>query len=373
LSEHRLVRLFQEDENIGPAVRHFKNAQLQDVVVEETESIERESDPVGTGVSRHRRMAAIEWSRLIGQDRAVELLRGAVSREAIAPAYLFAGARGIGRTLAARCFCQDLLRVGPGGERRESSRKRFLASNHPDLLWIEPTYQYRGELYTASEARERGLKRRAVPQIRIEQARDITRFLGRPPLEASRSVVVIEEAQAMTEAAANALLKTLEEPGEATSILIAPGPDALLPTLVSRTRRIPFYRLSDGDLERVLRENGRERVLDYPTLLGLAGGSPGEAIAGLEILDGLPEELPLALEPLLSQPLSKSMELARAITTGIDTETQLWYIGYLQYEDWQKRRDRASLEILERARRYLLAHVQPRSVWECTLMELARR
>jgi DNA polymerase III subunit delta' len=318
-------------------------------------------------------MLGIEWSRLIGQERAVELLQRAIQRDAIAPAYLFAGANGTGRTLAAKCFCQDLLGHGLGEEQVESSRKRFLAGNHPDLLWIEPTYQHQGKFFTASEARESGLKRKAAPQIRIEQVRDIGRFLSRPPLESARSVVVIEDAQTMAEAPANALLKTLEEPGKATLVLIAPSTDSLLPTLVSRCQRIPFYRLSEGDLERVLRENGQERVLEYPALMGMAQGSAGEAIASWQALTSLPEELPRSLERLRGLKLSKAIELAKSIAATLDTETQLWYVNYLQYEDWQKRRERAIVEILEKTRRYLLAYVQPRLVWECTLLELAKR
>ncbi|MEG3436645.1 DNA polymerase III subunit delta' [Pannus brasiliensis CCIBt3594] len=318
-------------------------------------------------------MAGLEWSRIIGQEKAIELLRRAIDRDYIAPAYIFAGAAGIGRVLTAKCFCQDLLCIGLEADRRESSRKRFLVSNHPDFLRVEPTYQHQGRLYTAAEAKESGLKRKTAPQIRIEQVRDITRFLSRPPLESSRSVVVIEDAHTMTEAAANALLKTLEEPGRATLILIAPSTEALLPTLVSRSQRIPFSRLSESDLERILRENGRERVLEYPALLGLAQGSAGEAIAGLEILEGLPEDLPRSLDRFISQRLSKAIELAKSIAAALDTEAQLWYINFLQYEDWQKRQDRSTVEILERARRYLLSYVQPRLVWECTLLELAKR
>jgi DNA polymerase-3 subunit delta' len=318
-------------------------------------------------------MTIIDWSQLVGQNQAVELLQRAIQLGSIAPAYLFAGANGTGRTLAAKCFCQDLLCLGLPPEQRESSRKRFLAFNHPDLLWIEPTYQHQGKLLTTAQAQESGLKRKAPPQIRIEQVRDITHFLGRPPLESSRSVVVLEETQTMTEAAANALLKTLEEPGKATLILIAPSTDALLPTLVSRSQRIPFSRLCLEDLEQVLRKTGHEKVLDHPALLGLAQGSVGEAIAALEALESLPEGLPRSLTALSAQRLSKAIELAKVIGQSLDIEGQIWYLNYLQYEDWQRRRDRSVLEILEKARRYLLSYVQPRFVWECTLLELAKR
>jgi DNA polymerase-3 subunit delta' len=184
-------------------------------------------------------------------------------------------------------------------------------------------------------------------------------------------VVVIEEADTMTEAAANALLKTLEEPGKATLILIAPSPSSLLPTLVSRCQHIPFQRLSEENLAQVLRSNGHARVLNYPAILGLAQGSPGEAIAALEFLDSLPQDLPRSFSKFPLK-LSQALELAKIIAQTLDTETQLWYVSYLQYEDWQRRRERSILEILEKTRRQLLAYVQPRLVWECTFLALAK-
>jgi DNA polymerase-3 subunit delta' len=158
-------------------------------------------------------------------------------------------------------------------------------------------------------------------------------------------VVVIEEADTMTEAAANALLKTLEEPGKGTLILIAPSPSSLLPTLVSRCQHIPFQRLSEENLAQVLRSNGHARVLNYPAILGLAQGSPGEAIAALEFLDSLPQDLPQSFSKFPLK-LSQALELAKIIPQTLDTETQLWYVSYLQYEDWQRRRERINFRNL---------------------------
>ena len=119
-------------------------------------------------------------------------------------------------------------------------------------MWVQPTYQYQGQRLTAVEAAEKRLKRKAPPIIRLEQIREITQFLGRPPLDAPRNMVVLEEAETMAEAAANALLKTLEEPGQATLILIAPSLESVLPTLVSRCQRIPFYRLDASSVAQIL-------------------------------------------------------------------------------------------------------------------------
>lgn len=306
------------------------------------------------------------FSQLIGQRQAVELLLQAVAHNRIAPAYLFAGSSGVGRSLAAKCFAQ-LLIASP----QEIPQKRVLASNHPDLLWVEPTYQHQGQYLTAAEAASAGIKRKAPPQIRIEQIREIRQFLGRPPLEASRLVIVIEEAQVMTEAAANALLKTLEEPGQATLILIAPNIEVLLPTLVSRTQRIPFSRLSPEEMEQVLSSLGHDAILSHREILAIAQGSPGEAIAAFAQLKSIPDEL---RQQLSETPVSpwQALELAKAIDRELDTQTQIWLIDYLQYLYWQNYQQKELLDLFEKARQYLLSYVQPRLVWECTLLKMIR-
>ena len=306
---------------------------------------------------------------LIGQPQAIELLQQAIAHNRIAPAYLFAGPSGIGKSLAAKAFAEELLAFNLTPDQQERVKRRFFAGNHPDLLWVSPTYQHQGKLLTVKEAEESGLKRKAPPLIRIEQIREIGQFLSRPPLEASRAVIVLEEAQSMNEGAANALLKTLEEPGKATLILIAPSVDALLPTLVSRCQRIPFYRLSLSAMEQVLTQTGKEEILTYPQLLAIAQGSPGEAIAALEQLQAIPENL----RQLLTQTPTnarQALEIAKTIDKDLDTQVQLWLVDYLQYSYWQQAANSKQLKILEKAKQYLMAYVQPRLVWECTLLSL---
>jgi DNA polymerase-3 subunit delta' len=313
----------------------------------------------------------MNWSELIGQPQAVKLLEQAIQRDRIAPAYLFVGANGIGRALAARCFCNVLLSFGLSAEKLSLTEKRLAASNHPDLLWVQPTYQHQGQLFTAKEAETAGLKRKVPPQIRIEQVREITYFLSRPPLESSRLVIIIEDAQTMTEAAANALLKTLEEPGKATLILIAPSTDALLPTLVSRCQRIPFYRLSSDDMEQILKANQHQDILSSPELMAIAAGSPGDAIASYAYLQSIPVELREQLTHLPKSSI-KILELARKLAQELDNEVQLWLIDYLQHCYWKQTQNKTMLETLLKARQCLLSYVQPRLVWECTLLDLSQ-
>ena len=324
-------------------------------------------------------MVSTPFSQLIGQTQAIELLIRAVTQQRIAPAYLFVGPQGVGRSLAATGF-SELLLGAPADSRSVNLdenpklarlRQRIQQRNHPDLLWVEPTYLHQGRRITADEALQLGIKRKSPAKIRLEQVRQIARFLSRPALEATRSVVVIQQAETMAEAAANALLKTLEEPGQATLILIAPDSNALLPTLISRCQCISFSRLNSEQMAQVLTQTDNRQILTQPEVLAIAQGSPGQAIASWRQLQAMPPEL---LSALSSPPnsLKSALELARSITQALDTEAQLWLVDYLQQCYWQSGQINQvdALHRLEAARRYLLSYVQPRLVWEVTLMTL---
>ncbi|NEQ20541.1 MAG: DNA polymerase III subunit delta' [Microcoleus sp. SIO2G3] len=311
------------------------------------------------------------FAPLVGQERAIALLEGAVARNRIAPAYLFMGSPGVGRRLAAKAFIKLLFCTDVPADKQLSIQKRLRQGNHPDVLWVEPTYLHNGVRLSATEAAEKNLKRKAPPQIRLEQIREITEFLSRSTLEASRKVVVLEQAETMAEAAANGLLKTLEEPGQATLILIVPSVESLLPTLVSRCQRIPFSRLSQDELEVVLRRTGHEAILNEPSILAIAQGSPGEAIAAFEQLQAIPEKLLTELTKL-PKTTRKALELAQEVDKALDTEAQLWLLDYLQHSYWHSFLSPSIIQQLEQARTYLLSYAQPRLVWEVTLLALSQ-
>lgn len=298
------------------------------------------------------------FTPLVGQQQAVELLKQAALKNRVAPAYLFAGSEGVGRSLAAQCFVELLF---------GSHHNRVRQGNHPDLLWVQPTYLYQGQRLTATQAAEKGVKRKAPPTIRLEQIREITEFLSRPPLQAPRHIVVLEQAETMAEAAANALLKTLEEPGQATLILIAPSVESVLPTLVSRCQRIPFYRLNPAAMAQVLRQTGHEDILQHEAVLNVAAGSPGDAVASYQQLQAIPPEL-LKIVTKVPSSYRDALEVAKQIDKDLDTEAQLWLVDYLQQSYWQQKRQPSMMKQLEQARKSLLCYAQPRLVWECTLL-----
>ena len=308
-------------------------------------------------------------SALLGQTQAVELLTQSILRQRLAPAYLFYGADGIGKSLAARCFIESILCDGVPESEQALIAQKLRQGNHPDVLWVAPTYSHQGKLLSAAEATAAGVKRKAPPQIRIEQIREIGQFLSRPPLLGSRSVIAIEQAQTMAEGAANALLKTLEEPGKATIIAIASSVESLLPTIVSRCQQVSFQRLDRAAMVEILTRLGKVEILDRSEILGLAQGSPGAAIALWDQLAAMPAEL---LDRLTKLPISRrqGLILATEIDRELESLEQLWLVDYLQYIYWQKYRVPQLIETLEQTRSHLLAYVQPRLVWECTLLKI---
>lgn len=311
------------------------------------------------------------FASLVGQDQAIALLQGAVATNRIAPAYLFAGCPGVGRSLAARAFIELLFFADIPTTEIPSVQKRLRRGNHPDVLWIEPTYLHRGTRLSARELEQSGIQPQGKPQIRIEQIREITHFLSCSPLVASRQVVVLEQAQTMAEAAANGLLKTLEEPGKATLILIAPSTESLLPTLVSRCQRIPFERLALREMETVLQQTGHQEILAHSQILTLAQGSPGKAIASFAQLQAIPSEL---LNELIAPPKTprQALEMAKEINKSLNLQAQLWLLDYLQQSYWQTETEPVIIQQLEKAKQHLLNYAQPRLVWEVTLLELSQ-
>ncbi len=312
------------------------------------------------------------FADLVGQAQAVALLEAALTKDRVAPAYLFAGPEGVGRCMAALRFLEGVLQAGQSDLRQ---RRRLEARNHPDLLWVEPSYSHQGRLIARSEADEAGVSKRTPPQVRLEQIREVSRFLARQPLESARGLVVIEDPEAMAESAANALLKTLEEPGHGLLILLSAAPDRLLATIRSRCQQITFQRLSSGQMEEVfgrLEDDERAQAaaaMAQPELVALAAGSPGALLSHADQWQLVPEGLRDRLVALPDKP-ADALALARDLSEALSGEQQLWLISWWQQQLWYRQGDVEALHRLERLRSHLLSYVQPRLAWEVTLLDL---
>ncbi len=181
-------------------------------------------------------------------------------------ALLLAAADGMGKQQLARAFSAWVLcrEPGPQGACGHCKSCQLLAAgSHPDLLWVSPESE--GE--------------KVSKVIKVEQARAVVDFASQSAQLQGWRVVVLSPAHALNTASANALLKTLEEPGRDTLILLLTDqPMGLLATIRSRCQLLP---LSLPDLE-VAMDWLRPQVPDAreaQTLLQLARGAPVAALA----------------------------------------------------------------------------------------------
>lgn len=220
------------------------------------------------------------FSHIIGQDMARRFLTEVVHRKRIPHAYLFTGIPGIGKTSMARALTLSLNCLAPvdmDGCGRCAICRQFYGGNFPDLQVIEPDGQ----------------------NIKIEQIREFNARLAFAPLAGKYRVCILQKADALNQEAANALLKTLEEPpARNILILIATEPRDLLPTIVSRCQRVPFQPLPVEAMVRWLVEHKNLISSDAEVLARNAGGSLGRAMAMGEA--GFVEKRKVWIEAMLS-------------------------------------------------------------------------
>jgi DNA polymerase-3 subunit delta' len=217
------------------------------------------------------------FSELIGQERAVGALRAALGRDALHHAYLFGGPEGIGKGTAARLLAQaGNCESAQGGDPCGAcaSCKKIARGTHPDVIALAE------ERVMAKAGRwEPKGGRTPSKDIVVDQVRDLVDHrLALKRFEGRRRFVIIDPADAMNVQAQNALLKTLEEPPEDTTlVLVASSPDLLLPTLRSRCARVAFSPLPDALIAERLAAAGRSPD-EARLATALAGGSLGRAL-----------------------------------------------------------------------------------------------
>jgi DNA polymerase III subunit delta' len=199
---------------------------------------------------------------LIGQPKVASFLSTATAAGAVTHAYLFVGPQGSGKKKAAKALACALV-CGDGGCGACSACQRIRKGFHPDVRVFEPE---------------------GAASYMVEQVRDLIHDVTLSPIDASVKVYIIDRAEALGQQAANALLKTLEEPPpDAVLVLLATSFDAVLPTIASRCQVVRFSQLAPATAIAVLVQR--------------AGVTPAEAREALAASGGV---LPRALDFLRS-------------------------------------------------------------------------
>ncbi len=254
---------------------------------------------------------ASEFIIPIGHDQQAQGLLPLIAGQKLPQTLLLHGPKGIGKALFARQLACYLLGggTGEGGlfgpatlevDPQSPTVSRVLAGSHGDYLLIEPEFSGQNQ----------------TPIIKIDAARKVAEFFSKTAAESNWRIVIVDGAEALNSNAANALLKTVEEPPlNGLMILVSHQAGKLLPTLLSRCRKIGFkapcedvfYKILQGFIEGISSDTLR-------ALYVLSHGSPGKAIQ-LQSLQGdaMYAKLVALFEGYPSKPLSHIGRMAAQI------------------------------------------------------------
>lgn len=221
-------------------------------------------------------------TRLLGHDAQGRLLMAAAASGRMHHGWILAGPRGIGKAIFARALALRLLADAAGPPVEEAGlpvpddhpiRRLIEAGAHPDYAELSPL-------------EKDGVTARSIS---VDQVRGLQRLVQSAPSLSARRIVVIDSADDLERGAANALLKTLEEPpADMLFLLVSHAPGRLLPTIRSRCRTLRFDPLDEAAMRMALK--AADETLDtaeVDALVRAGDGSPGQALryAGLNLSD----------------------------------------------------------------------------------------
>ena len=264
---------------------------------------------------------------VIGQKVPRNVLLRALTHKRLAHAYLFHGPDGVGKEAMALHLAQSIVcdQSEEGACGTCSHCKKVASLQHVDLTYVFPApasmkpedeQEILESIVNDPYYRHRPW---ANPSISIERIRQIRQTSAMTSYEGRGKVVIIAEAEAMTQEAANALLKILEEPPpETTIILTSARPTLLLPTITSRSQMIRFEPLHNEEIERALIDRKQISEEQARLISRVANGSYRMA------LDWLEEDLDVRRDTVLEilRTVIKNdyeqIELVEELTTKFD-------------------------------------------------------
>ncbi|MGJ3232387.1 MAG: DNA polymerase III subunit delta' [Oceanicaulis sp.] len=228
---------------------------------------------------------------LFGHGEAEAAMARALESGRMHHAWMIIGPKGVGKATLAWRLARRALGASPAGEGLASDPadaqcRRLEAMSHPDFLLIRRPFN------------EKTKKLKA--EITVEEARRAPDFFSRSASGGHYRVALVDAADEMNVNAANALLKTLEEPPRrGLLLLVVNTPGRLLPTIRSRCRRLSLRAPSPEDTARWLSDVHGVQADDAARAAALAAGAPGRALALSEVgAPGLKDDIDKALSRL---------------------------------------------------------------------------
>lgn len=210
-----------------------------------------------------------ETFALQGHDEAQAAFEDARRRGRLHHAWLLNGPEGVGKATFAYRAARRLLGAPPAGEGALGADpghpvcRQIIARSHPDLMVLE-------------RIGEDGKPRKVIP---VDEARTLSEFFSKSPATAPHRVAIIDAADDLNVNAANAVLKTLEEPpARGVLLLVSHSPGRLLPTIRSRCRRLAFHPLEEAATAAFARAHLDVSVEDSLRLARMSGGAPGRTL-----------------------------------------------------------------------------------------------
>jgi DNA polymerase-3 subunit delta' len=249
----------------------------------------------------------VSWTRIRGHETLVRAFQDVLRRGRLAHAYLFVGPEGIGKRLFAVELAKTLLCENPpGGEQRSACDAchaclQIQAGTHPDF-----------QLVGVPEGKH---------EFPIDLMHEVIGHLALKPARGRHRVAILDDADLLSEEAANCFLKTLEEPPPASLlILIGTSPDRQMPTIQSRCQLIRFQPLPDDILaERLLAEEVVKNPDEARRLAPLCKGSFGAARL---LADPAMLQFRQEFCDALTRPKIDSVALAQRLVKFVEEETK---------------------------------------------------
>lgn len=280
------------------------------------------------------------WSETIGHKKQIGQLQPLAKTGQLPHALLFSGPEGVGKKRVALGLAQELL----------GSEKVF-KQTHPDCTVIVPDGK----------------------TIKIEAIRELKQSASLHPLEGNAKIFILDGAETMTDASANALLKILEEPTASTYfILITRAPSRLLPTIRSRCQEITFSPLPNDLIEKHLVESGKSQEA-AEQLAAFAQGSLGKALTtDLDRFHAIQTELQTLQQEVSFQAIVQKSEAWAEEET--DCKTALEILLFQCYEKTIHQEEKEpwlnKWLVVQRALNSLETNVNKRLLLESTLLQI---